>query len=139
MNATVFRAVFDHYVDTDALLATRIDYVAKHLLMAFETHERPSLILPRQALSFNSLEAVVKEDDDHDADFRPCLYNSILFHLMTAWQECKNARYVAEYPIMDPEVYPEIPYFITELGYDTLDNFQQELKTRADRTPKNVR
>ena len=92
MNTTVFRALLDHYENTDALLGTEIDYAAKTLLMAFETHETLSLILPRDALSLNSLEAVVQEDDDLDADFRPISYNSILFYLMTSWQECSLCR-----------------------------------------------
>ena len=126
--------LIDHYSDGESILRSSIDYVAKTVLMAFETHETPSFILPRQALSFNSLAAPV-EENELEADFPSLSYNSILFYLMTAWQECKNARYVAAYPIMDPKVYPETPYFIAELGYDTLGNFQQELETRAARTP----
>ena len=120
--------LIDHYSNGEAILKSSIDYVAKTVLMAFETHETPSFILPRQELSFNSLAATV-EENEVEADFPSSSYNSILFYLMTAWQECKNAGYVAEYPIMDSTNYKETPYFITDLGYDTLGNFHQERDT----------
>lgn len=136
MNTTVFQTLFDHYYEARALLDSSPDYVAKTLLVAFDAKSEESfLILPRQALSLESLNAAREENDDLDVFLATPYDKPILLHLMTAWQECKNAGYVAEYPNMDKTRYTEIPYFITDLGKDKLDEFCKALSKRAAMTP----